>query len=141
MQFRKLGEPNIGISLLNEAGLPTKDLPGKTILYAGYTAGQVVGIIGLERYGETALLRSLVIRIRERGKGYGKRLVQELSNEARKEGISVLWLLTDSAPSFFTELGFSTRNRIDAPESIRASQEFSSLCPDTAICMSVVLTA
>lgn len=141
MQFRKLGEPVIGISLLNQAGLPTKDLPGKTMLYAGYSSGQVVGIIGLEPYGEIALLRSLAIRIQERGKGYGKRLVQELSNEARKEGISELWLLTETAATLFTALGFSTRNRIEAPESIRASQEFSSLCPDTAICMSIVLSA
>lgn len=140
MKFQKKIDPTSGIQLLQQAGLPTKDLPGHTILHGGYEDNELVGIIGLESYGSTALLRSLVVSPKARGNGIGKSLVQELSNEARKEGISELWLLTETAPSFFAKLGFSTRNRMDAPECIRASSEFSALCPDTAICMSIVLS-
>lgn len=141
MQFHKIADPTYGIQLLEQAGLPTTDLPGHTILYGGYEDNELLGTIGLEIHGEVALLRSLVVSPKKRSHGIGKRLVQELSNEARREGISELWLLTETAARFFTELGFSTKNRIEAPESIQVSQEFSSLCPDTAICMSLVLLA
>ncbi len=140
MQFQKLSDPTYGIQLLQQAGLPTSDLPGHTILYGGYEADELLGAIGLEIHGEAALLRSLVVSPKLRGSGIGKSLVQELSKEAQKEGITELWLLTETAPSFFEKLGFSTRNRKDAPEGINTSKEFRSLCPDTAVCMSIVLS-
>lgn len=140
MQFQKIADPTSGIQLLKHAGLPTTDLPGPTTLYGGYQDSELVGIIGLESYGTAALLRSLVVSPTLRRSGIGISLVQELSNEARKEGISELWLLTETAPSFFSKLGFSTRNREDAPRGIKTSKEFSSLCPDTAVCMSLVLS-
>lgn len=140
MKFQKLTDPTYGIQLLQQAGLPTSDLPGHTILYGGDEGDELLGTIGLEIYGEVALLRSLVVSPNLRGSGIGKTLVQELSKEAQKEGISELWLLTETASSFFAKLGFSTRNRKDAPEGINTSKEFRSLCPDTAVCMSIVLS-
>lgn len=141
MHFQKLPDPTYGIQLLQQAGLPTSDLPGQTILYGAYEGAELLGMIGLEAFGSAALLRSLVIKPGMRGTGIGTSLVQELSKEAKKEGISELWLLTETAAIFFEKLGFSPHPRDQAPDRIKASQEFSSLCPDTATCMSFVLSA
>jgi len=53
-----------------------------------------------------------------------------------ERGIAELWLLTIDADAFFATSGFSVRGRDDAPSAVRASQEFSSLCPDNAVLMS-----
>ncbi len=50
------------INLLTNVGLPTGDLPESldSFMVAG-KAGQLVGSVGLERFGDYALLRSLAV--------------------------------------------------------------------------------
>lgn len=127
------------ISLLAQEGLPTADLPGEVRLYALKTENELLGIGGLELRGHAGLLRSLTIPASHRGKSLGTELVRELNEEARSLGLSEVWLLTETAAPFFAKLGFDSRNREEAPQEIRSSAEFSALCPDSAICMSLKL--
>jgi len=48
-------------------------------------------------------------------------------------GLAALYALTTTAPGFFVGLGFSVADRSDVPPAVRASPEFSSICPDTAV--------
>ena len=98
--------------------------------------GLNMGVIGIEPYGNTALLRSLVVTPLARGAGIGRGLVTALESAAIERGTRELWLLTIDADAFFSTLGYFTRRRGDAPDPIRGSAEFSSLCPGDAVLMS-----
>jgi amino-acid N-acetyltransferase len=101
---------------------------------------RVVGAIGLERFGRDALLRSAVLADAWRGQGFGRLLVDEAIEHARSIGIAELYLLTTTAERFFTQLGFQTIDRTDVPGSVRASVEFTTACPDTAVAMTRGIT-
>lgn len=72
--------------LLSKYGLPTDDLHNNSVeLFAKVEGDRLLGTIGLERYGESGLLRSLCIKESMRGKGLAKALVKELELYGRKE--------------------------------------------------------
>jgi amino-acid N-acetyltransferase len=95
----------------------------------------IVGLIGLEVLGTTGLLRSLVVERTVRRSGLGGKLVGALESAAEAAGITELWLLTIDAERFFQRHNFEIVDRAAAPEEIRKSEEFSSLCPGTAYLM------
>lgn len=98
-------------------------------------SGSVTGAVGLEPYGSSGLLRSLVVSPAIRGHGSGTRLVDALETRARELGITELWLLTTTAADFFARLGYAPAERDRAPEAIKDTAEFKSLCPSSAVCM------
>lgn len=122
-------------NLLRDAGLPIDDLRSELLhefVVAGAQGGGLVGAIGLQRFGEQALLRSLVTDVATRGMGLGRRLLLALEDRARASGIRELWLLTIDADGFFAHHNYNTENRAAAPEVIAGTTEFSALCPATA---------
>jgi len=101
----------------------------------------VLGCIGLERFIDVGLLRSLVVVQSARGTGLGAKLVAELERFAAAAGVRELWLLTNDADAYFERFDYEVRVRDDAPAAIRQTEQFSALCPDTAILMSRKLVA
>ncbi|ASC71797.1 Bifunctional protein ArgHA [Halomicronema hongdechloris C2206] len=125
---------------LGQHQLPTEDLSDiLDCLYLGVQGNDIVGIGGIERHGEDGLLRSLVIAPSWQGQGYGQRLCRQLIQQAQFEGLQALYLLTNTAPHFFAKLGFACIERQFAPTTIQQTTEFASLCPDSAICMQLLL--
>lgn len=122
--------------LLGAANLPASDLTPAHLAFVAEDDVGPAGVIGLERSGDVALLRSLVVSPRARGAGAGRALLQVLEASATEEGVRELWLLTIDADAFFRRLGFVARDRASAPHAIRSSAEFSSLCPADAVLMS-----
>ncbi len=123
--------------LLGESGLPTADLTPEHFEHffgCGSTRAPQ-GVIGLEIYGSEALLRSLAVSPATRGRGCGKALVAEAERYARSRGVMRMYLLTTSAEKFFERLGYARAAREAAPESIRATREFSGLCPSSSAFM------
>jgi amino-acid N-acetyltransferase len=128
--------------LLAEAGLPTEDLhrAADRRMWVADHDGRPIGAIGLERYGDTGLLRSLVVTPARRGLGYGLALVEALERAGRAAGLDSLVLLTETAEPFFRRLGYAVVDRASVPEAVRSSTEFRSVCPASAVCMSKRLT-
>lgn len=124
------------LELLRQAELPTADLTAENLALIAEDASGTLGIIGLENFGDVGLLRSLVVRPSARARGIGRSLAAALEHLAHGLGISELWLLTMDADKYFRGLGFTARNRVDAPAAIRGSEEFSTLCPADAVLMS-----
>lgn len=126
------------MNLLAACSLPNADISaGKLEHFFGCGAEKNPGgVVGVELYGEVGLLRSLAVAPNARGKGCGKRLVQEAEQYAIRNGVKRLYLLTTTAQAFFASLGYVNVERIAAPSAIRETSEFSTLCSDTAALMS-----
>lgn len=121
--------------LLKDEGLPVEDLGIDYLKLSATIDGELAGVIGLEDFGEIGLLRSLVVAASARGTGLGRSLVGALEAAVRERGMQELWLLTIDADPFFGKLGYERVERDAAPDAIRGTQEFSSLCPGDAVVM------
>jgi amino-acid N-acetyltransferase len=135
-------EPQVK-ALLTESQLPTSDLSPKNLEhFFGCGSSQTPkGVVGLEIYGTVALPRSLTVATDYRGLGCGKALVAEAERYAQSEGVTELYLLTITAERFFERLGYRRSARENAPEAVRQTKEFSSLCPSSSAFMAKVLPA
>lgn len=124
--------------LLADAGLPMDDLEaGKLDRFlvavdpAAVPPG-ITGVIGLESFDRTGLLRSLAVDPASRGAGIGAELVAALEGQASDACITDLWLLTVDAEVFFWKLDYRIVERRAAPAEIRNTAEFVTLCPASA---------
>ncbi len=117
-----------------KAGLPTADVLSERHLFWRFeTTDEIpVGFAGLELHGHDALLRSVVTLPPMRGRGIGTSIVRQVEAEAAIAKCGAIWLLTRGAEPFFERLGYRRCDRSEAPDAIRATAEFSSLCPDDA---------
>ncbi|MEM9209382.1 MAG: arsenic resistance N-acetyltransferase ArsN2 [Pseudomonadota bacterium] len=124
--------------LLSDADLPVADLDAgcmERFMIAETAQGDVIGAIGMDAQGDVALLRSLVITAEARAGGVGRALVERLEALAVSRGVREVWLLTIDADGYFARLGYETRSRAEAPPAILATDEFTSLCPASAVLM------
>jgi amino-acid N-acetyltransferase len=127
--------------LLIEAGLPVEDLTASPVqFWVARTGGALAGAIGLEPYGDTGLLRSLVVAPFVRGTGVGKALVAALEAEAPRSGVSGLVLLTETAAAFFERNGYAVTERKAVGGMVSQSAQFRTCCPASATCMTKTLT-
>jgi arsenate reductase len=123
-------------SLLVACDLPTEGLVDHLATAVVARDGNtVIGSAALELYGDAALLRSVAVAATHRGRGIGERIVRAAFDVARSRGVVAVYLLTTTAPEFFTGLGFRRIARADVPDAVRASAEFTRLCPDSAVPM------
>lgn len=123
--------------LLDRESLPSVDLTEDALEHFLVYRDEkgVAGAVGLERYGEVALLRSLVVASEHRGHGLGKRLVAAAEELAAKLNVHSIYLLTTTEVVFFESRGFRRIRREEAPLAIRSTGEFTSLCPASAVLM------
>lgn len=126
--------------ILKEENLVYQDMGTENIdFFLAHEKSLFIGIIGLEKYKGIGLLRSLVVKMEHRNKGYGAKICKELMNYAKKNEISELFLLTCTAKNFFEKIGFEIVERDNVPDLIKNTQEFSNLCPSTAVCIHINL--
>jgi len=95
----------------------------------------IVGVGGLELHGSVALLRSLAVAPAHRGRGLATAICAHLEAEAATRGVEHVYLLTETAERFFTRRGYVAIPRANAPPEIASSEEFSVLCPQSAVFM------
>lgn len=140
MQIIQAGAADFTIicALLAEAGLPFDDIRDSRqtrFLMARAQDGAVTGIVGLEVYGKSGLLRSLAVNPGECRRGLGSELTLNLERRAKELGVETLYLLTTSAENFFAARGYQQFERARVPPEIAAATEFKFLCPVNAVCM------
>jgi len=125
------------IDALAANGLHTEDLDGLSKHFFAFDdeEGNPVGFGGIEVHDSEGLLRSVVALPGSRGRGYGKEIVGWLSREATRRGVRRLYLLTTDARGFFDRCGFTRVERDSVPIAITRTEQFSVLCPASAVCM------
>ena len=123
-------------ALLATAKLPAADVAehlGNFVV--AESGGAIVGVAGLEIHESLALLRSLAVSTSHQRHGLATSLCDLLEAEAARRGIEYLYLLTETAASFFSKRGYAAISRDNAPPEIAASKEFSEFCPQSAVFM------
>lgn len=98
-------------------------------------ASGVVGTAALELYGDAALLRSVAVAAELRGQGLGAALTVAALELARRRGVHTVYLLTETADRFFPRFGFHAISRTEVDVAVRASTEFTTACPKSAMVM------
>ncbi|MGH7361424.1 MAG: arsenic resistance N-acetyltransferase ArsN2, partial [Candidatus Methylomirabilales bacterium] len=123
-------------ALLDEARLPTSGVAEHLEDFLVVEeAGQVAGAVGMERAGEVALFRSLVVRPDARRRGIAERLFRTLEATARAKGVARAYLLTETLEARCQAWGFTRVPRETVPLVLRASPEFTGCCPSSAALM------
>jgi N-acetylglutamate synthase-like GNAT family acetyltransferase len=124
--------------LLSSCGLPVDDAGAPEVRLFGCRNDRdraLEGVVGLESYGEVALLRSLAVAESARHTGLGRRLVAFAEAQAAAGGARQACLLTTTAEPFFARLGYRHLPRSEAPPVIAATRQFAVLCPRSAAFM------
>jgi amino-acid N-acetyltransferase len=123
-------------TLLKESKLDPSDLKQAHVrLFQFKKDQQLIGVGGLEIFGDQALLRSVAIKKELQGKGLGKAMVAQIEQAARLSGIKSLYLLTNTAPDFFKSIGYQQIDRNDFAAPLKQTAQFAELCPVSAVCM------
>jgi amino-acid N-acetyltransferase len=123
-------------TLLKIESLPTDDLVSE--LPDFFVAEQdncIIATIGLEKYGNEGLLRSMVVDRQYRNQSIAKNLLHALLKHATASGIQKIYLITTTAEYYFGANGFSNISREKISSSIAQTREFKDLCPSTATVM------
>lgn len=124
------------LGLLGRAGLPIAgvgDVPSQFIM--AESDGKLVGVVGLELYGQSALLRSAAVEADWRGSGVGRVLVERALDVARGRGTEDVFLLTTTAEHYFPRFGFACVSRDSVTPGVKSSVEFQEACPASATVM------
>lgn len=123
--------------LLTRAGLPVADLPADLSGFTlAFVNGEVVGSAGIEKIKEgIGLLRSVAVAEERRGEGLGARLLAEVMQTARSNGLHDIYLITNTADRYFEKHGFQAISRDEAPPALAQTAQFGGLCPSSSVVM------
>ena len=101
---------------------------------------RLIATIGIERHGNTALLRSAAVAPEYQGCGIGSRLTENLLQRATNNGMERVVLLTTTASDFFARrFGFCETSRTAFDKDLAASSEWNLPRCSSAVCMSLDL--
>jgi amino-acid N-acetyltransferase len=124
------------LSLLGRAELPTAGVADALPHFiVAESDGGLVGVVGLELYADSALLRSAAVEESWRGSGIGRVLVEQALDLARHRGVEDVYLLTTTAEHYFPKFGFACVSRESVADGVRSSVEFQTACPASATVM------
>ncbi|MGZ3999214.1 MAG: arsenic resistance N-acetyltransferase ArsN2 [Mucilaginibacter sp.] len=124
------------IAMLEAEKLPVDDLPaGLDNFRVALANNEVIGVAGLEVYGNYGLLRSIAVKPAFRSQGVAGKLLREIESTAVNKGLTALYLLTETAPDYFRQKDYELIGRADVPTEVQQSSEFSYACPQSAIIM------
>jgi amino-acid N-acetyltransferase len=100
----------------------------------------LIATIGLERHGNTALLRSAAVAPEYQSCGIGSRLTERLLEGATNNGVERVVLLTSTASEFFARrFGFCETSRTAFDKELATSSEWNLPRCSSAVCMSLKL--
>jgi len=127
-------------ALLEECDLPKEGLARclSTTLVAR-KEHEIIGSAALELYQQCALLRSVAVKSAFRKQGIASSLTRAALDLAKEFHMTNVFLLTETASTFFSKQGFIQVHRSNVPENVKQSIEFTTLCPDTATVMMTTL--
>jgi amino-acid N-acetyltransferase len=130
------------LELLSQVQLPHDGVAENVsaFLVARDESSRLIATIGLERHGNTALLRSAAVAPEFQGCGIGSRLTKDLLERATNKSVERVVLLTSTASEFFARrFGFCETSRTVFDKELATSSEWNLPRCSSAVCMSLDL--
>jgi amino-acid N-acetyltransferase len=123
--------------LLRAAELPLAGLRAQfpAAYVVARSAGEIVGVAGLELHDDVGLLRSVAVAPAHRSKRLGLQLVSDRLARAGEARLRAVYLLTTTAKEYFARFHFSATDRAAVPATLMNSAEFAHACPASAACL------
>lgn len=125
-------------TLLRESGLPTDDLTSEHLRHFMIMkeGDELLGVAGVERLSAyRGLVRSIAVSAAHRGQRIATQLYAAVENHACSMGMREVYALTTTIEDWLARLDFERVERDNVPAEIRATAEFSTLCPASAAVM------
>ncbi|HEU4682502.1 MAG TPA: arsenic resistance N-acetyltransferase ArsN2 [Gemmatimonadales bacterium] len=137
VELRAAGAEDLPVvmTLLGKAKLPTAGVEDPSHYIVAESEGRLVGVVGLEVYGDSALLRSTAVEQDWQRTGVGRVLVEKALELARDRGLNDVFLLTTTAEHYFPRFGFACVSRDSVAKGVQSSIEFREACPVSATVM------
>jgi amino-acid N-acetyltransferase len=127
-------------TLLRSNHLPFEDCENHLSNFIGIAQeNQIIAIGGYEPVDRFVLLRSVVVDSQFRGLGLGSILIKEILGQLRLLKLEAVYILTETADQYFSQLGFKAIARDKLPLEIQTTQQCQTLCPASAIAMRLAL--
>jgi enamine deaminase RidA (YjgF/YER057c/UK114 family)/N-acetylglutamate synthase-like GNAT family acetyltransferase len=119
-------EPDSDLAgMLRSVDLPMPSDHDRLQMLKAYLGGELVGCVGYGRYGDSAVLHSLVVIREAKGEGVGRALVQSVVDRVGQAGVRKVYLATTDTTRYFGYLGFSPVERSSISADVLASPELS----------------
>ncbi len=124
-------------TLLTEAQLPVEGVRQHFAdFFVACQDEEIVGCVGLEKYGDCALLRSLAVAPNWRNQKLGLHLTQQVLSYAQANTVKEVVLLTTTAADFFTRhFGFLPTSRLLFEDKLKNSPEWTLTSCASASCL------
>jgi enamine deaminase RidA (YjgF/YER057c/UK114 family)/N-acetylglutamate synthase-like GNAT family acetyltransferase len=133
-------EPDSDLAkMLLSVDLPMPAETDNVRMLKAYVDGELVGCVGYERHGQSAVLHSLVVNPEAKGEGVGRALVETLLARLRDAGCGQVFLMTADTTRYFGYFGFAPVALDAVDPEVRKSPELSAYAPGEATCMRYVL--
>lgn len=125
--------------LLSKNGLPTAGVDSSKGNY--YIAGEqeIMGVLGVERYGVAVMLRSLAVKSQFRKAGIAQQLIDYALGALEGTGVTDIYLITNTAEWYLTRYGFSKIERDKVPDHVLSNSALGDACPSSSTCMHLTL--
>jgi C_GCAxxG_C_C family probable redox protein len=136
--IRKATETDVASikSLLQQCFLQAEDIPRENqIFWIVKKDMKITGVVGIENFGLSGLLRSFAVHPDFRGQAIGAGLLHHAMEEAVNLGIESLYLCTDTAARYFEKHNWIYIRRESVSEKVLQSDEFRSAWSDGTSCM------
>jgi len=135
MKIRAAKEKDINFisDLLKSMALPCEDFKAHlNNFYVIEDKNEIIATAGYESCTSFALLRSFAIEEEYKGLGLAKKLYKVLEKKAKDENIKAFYLLTQTAIKYFEKLNFKCIEKNKAPKSIKNTEQFKTICPNSS---------
>ncbi len=120
--------------------LPISDLPASLNgFFQAMAEDAMVGAAGMEQWEGVGLLRSVVVAASHRNQHIARQLTDAVLSHARKAQVREMYLITNTADRYFEKYGFQRVERTEVPPPIAQTEQFSGLCPSSAVVMKLTL--
>ena len=125
--------------LIHSESLPAIEVPDwLSGFWVLEDAGTLVGCAGIERYGDAAVLRSVVVSETLRGSGEGVRMTERALAFARDDGARRCYLFTMTAAEFLSRFGFERCRLDDFEPAARGSWQWQAISGNEALAEQVI---
>ena len=102
-------------------------------------SGELLGVLGVERYGQASLLRSFAVEPAFRKTRIGQTLIEHVLRQMREGGCVTAYVLTNTAEPLFAKYGFRKIQREQIPGDILTSSALGTACPASCVSMCLEL--